>query len=155
MSAIVHAPAPVPAWPAPVPVWPAPVPAWPAPVPAWPAPSANGPLPSALGSLPVRLNVAWSQSRSIGRPSWPPRASCAAPGVRWRRWRSAKVGANVRLRPPRPAASCRHERGHLPVMGEWFALPLSEPALAEGGPPDLATARRLGKTIDTDLEPVR
>ena len=27
-------------------------------------------------------------------------------------------------------------RGHLPVMGEWFALPLIEQALAEGDPPD-------------------
>lgn len=27
-------------------------------------------------------------------------------------------------------------RGHLPVMGEWFALPLIEQALSEGDPPD-------------------
>ena len=77
--------------------------------------------------------------------------------------------------------------GHLPVMGEWFALPLIEQALAEGDPPDpdsaifhpiaeqllercdaclriggasegadrmVSTARRLGKTVYTDLEQV-
>ena len=27
-------------------------------------------------------------------------------------------------------------RGHLPVMGEWFALPLIEQAVAEGDPAD-------------------
>ena len=27
-------------------------------------------------------------------------------------------------------------RGHLPVMGEWFALPLIEQATLEGDPPD-------------------
>jgi hypothetical protein len=27
-------------------------------------------------------------------------------------------------------------RGHLPVMGEWFALPLIEQAALEGDPPD-------------------
>ena len=27
-------------------------------------------------------------------------------------------------------------RGHLPVMGEWFALPLIEQARLEGDPPD-------------------
>jgi hypothetical protein len=27
-------------------------------------------------------------------------------------------------------------RGHLPVMGEWFALPLIEQAVADGDPPD-------------------
>jgi hypothetical protein len=79
-------------------------------------------------------------------------------------------------------------RGHLPVMGEWFALPLIEQAVAEGasadavdaeifhpiaeavlarcdgclrigGPSDgadrmVATARRLGKAVYTDLEQV-
>ena len=77
-----------------------------------------------------------------------------------------------------------YRRGHLPVMGEWFALPLIEQALVEGDPADpddaifhpvaervlercdaclriggpsagadrmVATARRLGKTIYTDL----
>ena len=80
-----------------------------------------------------------------------------------------------------------YRRGHLPVMGEWFALPLIEQALAEGDPPDpdatifhpiaeqvlarcdaclgiggasagadrmVATARRLGKAVYTDLEQV-
>ena len=80
-----------------------------------------------------------------------------------------------------------YRRGHLPVMGEWFALPLIEQAHAEGDPPDpdtaifhpiaeqllercdaclriggpsegadrmVATARRLGKTIYTDLDEV-
>jgi hypothetical protein len=80
-----------------------------------------------------------------------------------------------------------YRRGHLPVMGEWFALPLIEQALADGDPPDpdatifhpiaeqllercdaclriggpsegadrmVATARRLGKTVYTDLEQV-
>jgi hypothetical protein len=28
-----------------------------------------------------------------------------------------------------------HRRGHLPVMGEWFALPLIEAAVADGTPP--------------------
>ena len=27
-------------------------------------------------------------------------------------------------------------RGHLPVMGEWFALPLIQQAMTEGDPPD-------------------
>ena len=76
-----------------------------------------------------------------------------------------------------------YRRGHLPVMGEWFALPLIEAAEAEGetdaydrlfhpiaeqvlarcdgclrigGPSDgadrmVATARRLGKRVFTDL----
>jgi hypothetical protein len=76
-----------------------------------------------------------------------------------------------------------HRRGHLPVMGEWFALPLIEEAertgdsgayeeifhpMAErvlarcdaclriGGPSEgadrmVATARRLGKTVFTDI----
>ena len=78
-----------------------------------------------------------------------------------------------------------YRRGHLPVMGEWFALPLIEEAeragddgaaayeeifhpIAErvlarcdaclriGGPSEgadrmVATARRLGKTVFTDL----
>ena len=29
-----------------------------------------------------------------------------------------------------------YRRGHLPVMGEWFALPLIEQALAQGGAGD-------------------
>ena len=77
-----------------------------------------------------------------------------------------------------------HRRGHLPVMGEWFALPLIEAAEADGeadayerhfhpiaeqvlarcdaclrigGPSEgadrmVATARRLGKRVFTDLE---
>jgi hypothetical protein len=76
-----------------------------------------------------------------------------------------------------------HRRGHLPVMGEWFALPLIEEAeragdgaayheifhpIAErvlarcdaclriGGPSEgadrmVATARRLGKMVFTDI----
>jgi len=77
-----------------------------------------------------------------------------------------------------------YRRGHLPVMGEWFALPLIEEAtragdggdafeeifhpvserlvercdacLRIGGPSEgadrmVATARRLGKTVFTDL----
>jgi hypothetical protein len=31
-----------------------------------------------------------------------------------------------------------HRRGHLPVMGEWFALPLIEAAEAAGEDPDAA-----------------
>ena len=31
-----------------------------------------------------------------------------------------------------------HRRGHLPVMGEWFALPLIEAAVASGDDPDEA-----------------
>jgi hypothetical protein len=33
-----------------------------------------------------------------------------------------------------------HRRGHLPVMGEWFALPLIEAAEAAGDDPDEAYA---------------
>jgi hypothetical protein len=79
-----------------------------------------------------------------------------------------------------------YTRGHLPVMGEWFALPLIEEAerigdadayeeifhpIAErvlarcdaclriGGPSEgadrmVATARRLGKNVFTDIEQV-
>ncbi len=82
-----------------------------------------------------------------------------------------------------------YRRGHLPVMGEWFALPLIEGAARAGGPGDpdpydeifhpiaervlarcdaclriggpsegadrmVATARRLGKTVFTDIEQV-
>jgi hypothetical protein len=79
-----------------------------------------------------------------------------------------------------------YRRGHLPVMGEWFALPLIERAAAEGqadadsaifhpiaeailarcdgclrigGPSEgadrmVATARRLGKVVFTDLAEV-
>jgi len=77
-----------------------------------------------------------------------------------------------------------YRRGHLPVMGEWFALPLIEAAEADGeadayerlfhpiaeqvlarcdaclrigGPSEgadrmVATARRLGKPVFTDVE---
>jgi len=79
-------------------------------------------------------------------------------------------------------------RGHLPVMGEWFALPLIEAAIGSGDDPDaanetifhpiaerllercdaclriggpsegadrmVATARRLGKRVFTDLAEV-
>ena len=73
-----------------------------------------------------------------------------------------------------------YRRGHLPVMGEWFALPLIEAAEADayerlfhpiaeqvlarcdaclriGGPSEgadrmVATARRLGKQVFTDVE---
>jgi hypothetical protein len=31
-----------------------------------------------------------------------------------------------------------HRRGHLPVMGEWFALPLIQAAVADGEDPDAA-----------------
>jgi hypothetical protein len=80
-----------------------------------------------------------------------------------------------------------YRRGHLPVMGEWFALPLIEEAgrdgdsgayeeifhpIAErvlarcdaclriGGPSEgadrmVATARRLGKTVFTDVGQVK
>jgi hypothetical protein len=81
-----------------------------------------------------------------------------------------------------------YRRGHLPVMGEWFALPLIEQArrngegegadeeifhpvaerilercdgcLRIGGPSAgadrmVATARRLGKAVYTDIEEVR
>ena len=82
-----------------------------------------------------------------------------------------------------------YRRGHLPVMGEWFALPLIEEATRVGGPGDpdpyeeifhpvaervlarcdaclriggpsegadrmVATARRLGKIVFTDIEQI-
>jgi hypothetical protein len=81
-----------------------------------------------------------------------------------------------------------HRSGHMPVMGEWFALPLIEAAVAAGDDPDdaydamfhpiaeqvlarcdaclriggasegadrmVATARRLGKNVFTDLAEV-
>jgi hypothetical protein len=79
-----------------------------------------------------------------------------------------------------------YRRGHLPVMGEWFALPLIEEAerageagaydeifhpiaervlarcdaclriggSSEGADRMVATARRLGKTVFTDIEQV-
>jgi hypothetical protein len=80
-----------------------------------------------------------------------------------------------------------YRRGHLPVMGEWFALPLIEQAIAQGdagdhdteifhpvaervlercdvclrigGPSEgadrmVATARRLGKTVYTEIEQI-
>jgi len=97
----------------------------------------------------------------------------------------ARIQANVRAMTETSLELYR--RGHLPVMGEWFALPLIEQALAEGDPPDpdraifhpiaeqllercdaclriggasegadrmVSTARRLGKTVYTDLEQV-
>jgi hypothetical protein len=80
-----------------------------------------------------------------------------------------------------------YRRGHLPVMGEWFALPLIEEAerggdgaaayeeifhpiaervlaqcdaclriggASEGADRMVATARRLGKTVFTDIEQI-
>jgi hypothetical protein len=42
----------------------------------------------------------------------------------------ARIGANVEAMTRTSLALWR--RGHLPVMGEWFALPLIEAASAEG-----------------------
>ena len=94
----------------------------------------------------------------------------------------ARIAANVEAMTRTSLALYR--RGHLPVMGEWFALPLIEQALAQGdpdaeifhpiaeqvlarcdavlrigGPSEgadrmVATARRLGKTVYTSLEAV-
>ena len=46
----------------------------------------------------------------------------------------AKIAANVEAMTRVALELWR--RGHLPVMGEWFALPLIEQAIAEGDPPD-------------------
>jgi hypothetical protein len=42
-----------------------------------------------------------------------------------------------------------YRRGHLPVMGEWFALPLIEQAMAEGNPtdPDAAIFHPIAEAI--------
>ncbi len=98
----------------------------------------------------------------------------------------ARIQANVEAMTG--TALALHRRGHLPVMGEWFALPLIEAAEADGddadaayeaifhqvaeevlarcdaclrvgGPSEgadrmVATARRLGKTVYTDLAEV-
>ena len=48
----------------------------------------------------------------------------------------ARIQANVDAMPA--AALALHRRGHLPVMGEWFALPLIEAAAAAGDDPDEA-----------------
>ena len=42
-----------------------------------------------------------------------------------------------------------YRRGHLPVMGEWFALPLIEQAAAEGDPadPDAAIFHPIAEAI--------
>jgi AcrR family transcriptional regulator len=96
----------------------------------------------------------------------------------------ARIRANVEAM-TRAALELYH-RGHLPVLGEWFALPLIEQAelagledafeelfhpIAErvlercdaclriGGPSAgadrmVATARRLGKTVYTDIESI-
>ena len=94
----------------------------------------------------------------------------------------ARIAANVEAMTA--VALELYRRGHLPVMGEWFALPLIEQAerdgagdsafdeifhpIAErllercdgclriGGPSEgadrmVATARRLGKTVFTDI----
>lgn len=97
----------------------------------------------------------------------------------------ARIEANVDAMTR--ASLALYRRGHLPVMGEWFALPLIQEAKRadDGGDPDaeifhpiaeqvlarcdaclriggasegadrmVATARRLGKTVFTDLERV-
>jgi hypothetical protein len=46
----------------------------------------------------------------------------------------ARIAANVAAMTRTSLALWR--RGHLPVMGEWFALPLIEQAVLEGDPPD-------------------
>ena len=99
---------------------------------------------------------------------------------------AARIQANVDAMTRTALALLR--RGHLPVMGEWFALPLIEAAVADGddpadadtaifhpvaelllarcdaclrigGPSEgadrmVATARRLGKTVFSDLAEV-
>ncbi len=98
----------------------------------------------------------------------------------------ARIQANVDAMTR--TALALHRQGHLPVMGEWFALPLLEAAEADGEDPDaayeaifhpvaeqvlarcdaclriggrsegadrmVATARRLGKMIFTELAEV-
>jgi hypothetical protein len=44
----------------------------------------------------------------------------------------ARIQANVDAMTR--TALALHRRGHLPVMGEWFALPLIEAAVADGAP---------------------
>jgi hypothetical protein len=44
----------------------------------------------------------------------------------------ARIQANVDAMTA--TALALHRRGHLPVMGEWFALPLIEAAVADGTP---------------------
>jgi hypothetical protein len=48
----------------------------------------------------------------------------------------ARIQANVEAMTA--TALALHRRGHLPVRGEWFALPLSEAAAAAGDDPDEA-----------------
>ena len=48
----------------------------------------------------------------------------------------ARIQANVDAMTT--TALALHRRGHLPVMGEWFALPLIEAAVADGTPPATA-----------------
>ena len=48
----------------------------------------------------------------------------------------ARIQANVDAMTA--TALTLHRRGHLPVMGEWFALPLIEAAAAAGDDPDEA-----------------
>ena len=50
----------------------------------------------------------------------------------------ARIQANVDAMTR--TALALYRRGHLPVMGEWFALPLIEAAVAEGDSPDDADA---------------
>jgi hypothetical protein len=55
-------------------------------------------------------------------------------------YRSGTAGDPVRIAANVEAmthvALALYRRGHLPVMGEWFALPLIEQARAEGDPGD-------------------
>ena len=50
----------------------------------------------------------------------------------------ARIQANVDAMNTVALELCR--RGHLPVMGEWFALPLIEMAIADGADPAEADA---------------
>jgi hypothetical protein len=67
----------------------------------------------------------------------------------------ARIAANVEAMTRMSLELWR--RGHLPVMGEWFALPLIEQAVAEGDPaePDAAifhpVAERLLERCDACL----
>ncbi len=94
----------------------------------------------------------------------------------------ARIQANVEAMTS--TALALYRRGHLPVMGEWFALPLIEQAERDGSPADpfaeifhpvaeqvlarcdaclriggpsegadrmVEVARRLGKTVYTDI----
>ena len=49
---------------------------------------------------------------------------------------AARIQANVDAMTA--TALALHRQGHLPVMGEWFALPLIEAAEAEGDDPETA-----------------